>query len=197
LKKLCTDFAFQKMTHFSTLRTEITDREIIKAALKDLGFTFKVDADVRGYHGQRVRADIVVVLEGEFDLGFSQDPDGSIVLIADLWGVAQKHNKTGLISSIYQKCMALEKIKNESDGNLQESTVAELDLLLENKSDKPSEIIITLDLPDDFLYENLESLIKEAVLRADITDRALGGSGLKVDAVEAQVKISVPRPVLR
>jgi Protein of unknown function (DUF1257) len=77
------------MSHFSTLRTKITDAEILKASLKDLGVQIKTEADVRGYHGQRVRADIVAVLEGEYDLGWSQN--------------TEKHNQTELINSINQK----------------------------------------------------------------------------------------------
>jgi len=80
------------MSHFSTLRTKITDAEILKASLRDLGISVKTEADVRGYNGQRVRSDIVAVLDGEYDLGWSRNTDGSFDLIADLWGVAKKHN---------------------------------------------------------------------------------------------------------
>jgi len=91
------------MSHFSTLRTKITEAEILKSSLKDLGISVKTQADVRGYNGQRVRADIVATLEGEYDLGWSRNTDGSFDLIADLWGVAKKHNQTELINSINQK----------------------------------------------------------------------------------------------
>ncbi len=91
------------MSHFSTLRTKITNAEILKTSLSDLGITVKTEADVRGYHGQNVRADIVAVLEGEYDLGWSANSDGSFDLIADLWGIAKKHNQTELINSINQK----------------------------------------------------------------------------------------------
>jgi hypothetical protein len=91
------------MSHFSTLRTKISDAEILKASLRDLGISANSNADVRGYNGQRVRADLVAVLEGEYDLGWSRNSDGTFDLIADLWGVAKKHNQTELINSINQK----------------------------------------------------------------------------------------------
>ncbi|MEB3229637.1 MAG: DUF1257 domain-containing protein [Leptolyngbyaceae bacterium] len=91
------------MSHFSTLRTKITDAEVLKTSLRDLGIGIKNDADIRGYNGQRVRADIVAVLEGDYDIGWSVNSDGSYDLIADLWGVAKKHNQTELINSINQK----------------------------------------------------------------------------------------------
>jgi len=91
------------MSHFSTLRTKVTDAEILKTSLRDLGISVKTEADVRGYNGQRIRADIVATLDGEYDLGWSRNSDGSFDLIADLWGVAKKHNQTELINSINQK----------------------------------------------------------------------------------------------
>lgn len=91
------------MSHFSTLRTKISDAVILKQSLRDLGITVQESADVRGYNGQRVRADLVAVLEGEYDLGWSRNSDGSFDLIADLWGVAKKHNQTELINAINQK----------------------------------------------------------------------------------------------
>ncbi len=91
------------MSHFSTLRTKITDAQILQQSLRDLGFNVKQNADVRGYNGQRVRSDIVAILDGDYDLGWSKNPDGSFDLIADLWGVAKKHNQTELINSINQK----------------------------------------------------------------------------------------------
>jgi hypothetical protein len=100
------------MSHFSTLRTKISDAEILKTSLRDLGIEVKTESDIRGYNGQRVRADIVATLEGEYDLGWSRNADGSFDLIADLWGVAKKHNQTELINSINQK-YAVNRTLNE------------------------------------------------------------------------------------
>jgi len=44
------------MSHFSTLRTKITDAEILKASLRDLGISVKTEADVRGYNGETARS---------------------------------------------------------------------------------------------------------------------------------------------
>ena len=91
------------MSHFSTLRTKITDAEILKSSLNDLGVSVKTEANIRGYNGQNVRADIVAVLEGDYDIGWSRNADGSFALIADLWVVSKNHTQTELINSIYQK----------------------------------------------------------------------------------------------
>lgn len=105
---------------FSTLRTILTDANLLKATIRDLGFYVKTEADVRGYGGQRVRADVVAVLEGEYDVGWSRNADGSFDLIADLWGISKKYNQIELIHSINQKYAvnkALAEVKRVSAVN--------------------------------------------------------------------------------
>jgi hypothetical protein len=91
------------MSHFSTLRSKLTDVEILKASLRDLGIVVQTNVKVRGVGRQRVRADIVAVLEGHCDLGWLRNADGSLDLVADLWGVSRKHNMAELLNSINQK----------------------------------------------------------------------------------------------
>jgi hypothetical protein len=91
------------MSHFSTLRSKLTDVEILKASLHDLGIVVQTNAKVRGVAHQRVQADLVAVLEGHCDLGWLRNADGTLDLIADLWGVSRKHNMAELLSSINQK----------------------------------------------------------------------------------------------
>ena len=111
------------MSHFSTLRTKITNSEILTNSLRDLGISVQTNADVRGYNGQRLRADIVAVLEGEYDLGWSRNADGSFDLIADLWGVAKKHNQTELINSINQKYAVNQTLSDVKQRGLQNANV--------------------------------------------------------------------------
>lgn len=91
------------MSHFSTLRSKLTDAEILQTSLRDLGMTVKNNTQVRGLCGQAVPAEIVVVLEGDCDLGWSRNSDGSFGLVADLWGVAKQHNLTDLMNAVNQK----------------------------------------------------------------------------------------------
>ncbi len=111
------------MSHFSTLRTKIANAEILKSSLSDLGITVKTNADVRGYNGQQIRADIVAVLEGEYDLGWTENSEGTFDLIADLWGVAKKHNQTELINSINQKYAVNKTLTQVKQRGLQNANV--------------------------------------------------------------------------
>jgi Protein of unknown function (DUF1257) len=90
------------MSHFNILRSKLTNVEILKSSLRHLGIVVQTNAEVRGSDGQQVRADIVAVLEGDYDLGWTRNVDGSLDLVADLWGVAKKHDMAALINSINQ-----------------------------------------------------------------------------------------------
>jgi hypothetical protein len=68
--------------------------------LEQLGYPVEMEADIRGSGGQKVRADIVAVLEGDCDIGWARNTDGSFDLIADVWGVSMRHNFNNLINSI-------------------------------------------------------------------------------------------------
>ncbi|GAB4203981.1 MAG: hypothetical protein Fur006_58750 [Coleofasciculaceae cyanobacterium] len=105
--------------YFSRLPTQITDAEILKSALQQLGFTVKTNADVRGYRGQRVTADVVAILEGEYDLGWSRNSDGKFDLIGDLSGVSVSYNQTELTQSIMQQ-YALNKTLAEQETSEQD-----------------------------------------------------------------------------
>jgi hypothetical protein len=111
------------MSHFSTLRTKLTDAEILKATLRDLGICIKTGTTVRGSNGQRIRADIVAVLEGEYDLGWSRNANGSFDLIGDLWGVAKKHNQAELINSINHKYAVNKTLSDIRRSGLQNANV--------------------------------------------------------------------------
>ncbi|MBE8993222.1 DUF1257 domain-containing protein [Microcystis aeruginosa] len=104
--------------HFSTLTTKITDAEILVKSLQDLGIIVKREADVRGSNGQRVRVDIVAVLEGDYDLGWIRNTDGSFDLIVDILGVAKKHDQTELINSINAKYAVNKTLKEIKERGL-------------------------------------------------------------------------------
>lgn len=107
----------EKGSHFSTLRTKITDANLLIKTLRDLGIAVKTDAEVRGYNGQRVHADVVAVLEGNYDIGWVLNSDGSFDLIVDIWGISNKYDQTELINSMNQRYAvnkALAEAKNRA-----------------------------------------------------------------------------------
>lgn len=74
------------MSHFSTIQTELRDREALLAALGDLGYSASDEAQtVRGYRGQQVTAELAIRQEQGGDIGFRLNPEsGCYELVADL-----------------------------------------------------------------------------------------------------------------
>lgn len=74
------------MSHFSTVKTELRDREALLAALGDLGHAPREGAlSVRGYRGQTQQADLAIGQPNGADIGFRLNADtGCYELVTDL-----------------------------------------------------------------------------------------------------------------
>ena len=77
------------MSHFSTVKTELRDRESLLAALRDLGQEPSAGQQpVRGYRGQTVTADLCCPQSEGGDIGFrwnSAEQHYELVTDLDLW----------------------------------------------------------------------------------------------------------------
>jgi len=77
------------MSHFSTVKTELRDRESLLAALRDLGQEPSAgEQPVRGYRGQTVTADLCCAQSEGGDIGFrwnSAEQHYELVTDLDLW----------------------------------------------------------------------------------------------------------------
>ncbi len=74
------------MSHFSTVKTELRDRQALVDALTDLGHGPVVGPRaIRGYRGQTVQAEVAVSQDADSDFGFVWNATaGSYELVADL-----------------------------------------------------------------------------------------------------------------
>jgi hypothetical protein len=78
------------------------DLEVLEESLKELGFNkIKKDSYVRGYMGNKTKAQLVASIQNGYDAGFLKNGK-SYDLIADFWGISndnQKKLKEDLIQS--------------------------------------------------------------------------------------------------
>lgn len=77
------------MSHFTTVKTKIRDMICLKQALEDLNYEYEEaeeGVEVRGYLGQKEKAELVIKASKTYDVGVRQTADG-IELLADWWGV--------------------------------------------------------------------------------------------------------------
>lgn len=72
------------MSHFTRVKTQLTDIRMVQRALEDLGHTVTA-GPVHGYGGQETKADITVRLDDRVDVGFRQDGK-AVSMVGDFWG---------------------------------------------------------------------------------------------------------------
>ncbi len=74
------------MSHFSEVKSKMTDRELLEETLKSLKLEFKADKagiPIRGFMGECAKAEICVDTGLKYDLGLEQMSDGTFQFIAD------------------------------------------------------------------------------------------------------------------
>jgi hypothetical protein len=74
-----------KMSHFTTIKTQITDIEALRSACQELGLTLLNNTEARGYLGNMLKGDHVIQLKGPYDIAVNKQQDGSFGLTSDLW----------------------------------------------------------------------------------------------------------------
>ena len=74
------------MSHFTRVRTKLRNLSVVQRALEDLGYKVEADSKVRG-HGHRADADLVVRMDGKYDIGFTERRNGDVDMVADIWGL--------------------------------------------------------------------------------------------------------------
>ena len=89
------------MSHFTRIRTKLRNITTVQRALEDLGYNVQEDGKVRGYGGGQTNADLVVTMGGQYDVGFSQQKTGEVLMVADLWGL--KIDKNTFLNQINQR----------------------------------------------------------------------------------------------
>lgn len=97
------------MSHFTTVETKITNLQLLKRVLKELGYAFtEAEAGqkvkVKGYQGQKTDADLVIHASKTYDIGVRQTEKGC-VFVSDWWGVETTRGVTEeeFIQQVVQK----------------------------------------------------------------------------------------------
>ena len=78
------------MSHFVRIQTQIREKELLELSLRELNHRFQSAQSnellVRGYEGNRERAEVVVDTGSNYDIGFQRQQD-RYQIVADWWGV--------------------------------------------------------------------------------------------------------------
>jgi hypothetical protein len=101
------------MSHFSNIKTQIRNLDVLKATLTNLGMDWKDGpAEVRGYQGLTAIASVVIEQDNHYDVGFSWNGK-EYELVTDLQYWQQPLSVEGFLQKITQG-YALETVLSES-----------------------------------------------------------------------------------
>lgn len=100
------------MSHFTTVKTKITEKEILKKTLLDLGYKIGENDIVRGYSGIKTIADIVIKKDNKYDIGFKYNGN-TYDLVADFYGTDEKEDQfVNKVTQRYSVNLVLEESNN-------------------------------------------------------------------------------------
>jgi len=116
------------MSHFTSIKVQIKNGEILKDILQELGYQVEVDTNIRGYQGNQTQAQYVIRQDNGYDLGFRSQGD-NYELVADFWGarinqqeflnqISQKYAHKTLLSQVEQEGFSVEQEEILSDGTV-------------------------------------------------------------------------------
>lgn len=88
------------MSHFTTIKVQIKNGEVLQQVLQELGYQVKCNTAVRGYQGDTTQADYVIRQDNGYDLGFRRSGE-NYELVADFWGA--RINQQEFVNSITRK----------------------------------------------------------------------------------------------
>jgi len=112
------------MSHFTTIKVQIKQGEILHQVLQELGYEVEQNTKVRGYIGNTTQAEYVIRQKNGYDLGFRKQGE-NYELVADFWGA--KINQQEFVNNITQKYAhktLMETIQTEGF-NIEEEEVLE------------------------------------------------------------------------
>ncbi|EAZ90314.1 DUF1257 domain-containing protein [Crocosphaera chwakensis] len=112
------------MSHFTTIKIQIKNSEILQEVLQELGYQVECNTTVRGYQGNTTQAEYVIRQNNGYDLGFRRSGD-IYEIISDFWGA--KINQKEFVNSINQKYAhkTLMNSVNEQGFDIEEEEVLE------------------------------------------------------------------------
>lgn len=99
------------MSHFTQVATQITNKEMLAACLKELGYEIEEQTMIRGYRGQETPVELAVRMKQGYDIGFVLGADGTYSFVADWFGVTGTNEQQ--FTSQVQQQYALTTVMNK------------------------------------------------------------------------------------
>ena len=103
-----------ELSHFTTIKTIIKDRQCLIEALLNLNYIVKENVPILGYRGRKTQGDIVVKTGKQYDVGFNRNPEKIYQMVADWYGArgAIGQSESEFLSNITQEYSTLKVIRS-------------------------------------------------------------------------------------
>ena len=102
------------MSHFTSIKTKLYDRETIEKSLSDLNIKWETEINkIRGYNNQEELAEIVIKQNNNHDIGFKWNGK-EYELVTDLMFWDQKYSVNKFLNQVNQR-YAFNLITKESE----------------------------------------------------------------------------------
>lgn len=116
------------MSHFTTIKVQIKNGELLHQVLEELGYQVEHNVEVRGYQGDRTNAEYVIRQSNGYDLGFRRSTE-DYELVADFWGaridrqsfinsISQKYAHKSLMTAVHSEGFNVEEEETLADGTV-------------------------------------------------------------------------------
>lgn len=116
------------MSHFSSIKLQIKNGEILHEVLQELGYQVECNTKVRGYRGDATQAEYVIRQDNGYDLGFRRQGE-SYEVVADFWGarvdrqqfvnnISQKYAHKTLMTTVKEQGFNIEEEEVLEDGTV-------------------------------------------------------------------------------
>ena len=116
------------MSHFSTIKIQIKNGEILHQCLQEMGYEVECKKKVRGYAGDTTRAEYVIRQSNGYDLGFRRNGE-TYEIVADFWGTRinqqqfvhtlnQNYAHKTLIAAVQEQGFNVEEQETLEDGTV-------------------------------------------------------------------------------
>ena len=118
------------MSHFTTIKVQIKNGELLHQVLEELGYQVESNVQVRGYRGDKTNAEYVIRQSNGYDLGFRRSgEDEDYELVADFWGarinqqefvnsISQKYARKSLMAAVQSEGFHVEEEETLADGTV-------------------------------------------------------------------------------
>jgi hypothetical protein len=116
------------MSHFTGIKVQIKNGEALGEILEELGYLVEQNVMLRGYQGNKTKAEYVIRQDNGYDLGFRKVGD-SYELVSDFWGaeidqqaflnpIMQKYAHKTLLNTVQEEGFNIEEQEVLEDGTV-------------------------------------------------------------------------------